>query len=100
MDSASEGRPSVWRSYLRIANVLRSRIRPGTYPAGTMLPAETALSDEFGVVRNTLQYKRLYDENGNFRPEVGARAVYPSPTAAPSPADTIKIRRVIGEEEE
>src|SRR5213593_5227498 len=27
-----------------------------------------------GVVRNTLQYKRLYDEQGNFRPEVGARA--------------------------
>ena len=53
-----------------------------------------------GVVRNTLQYKRLYDENGNFRPEVGSRAVYPSPNAAPSPADTIKMRRVIGEEEE
>src|SRR5207244_860723 len=54
-----------------------------------------------GVVRNTLQYKRLYDENGNFRPEVGTRAVYPSSTASPSPADsTIKIRRSIGEEEE
>ncbi|HEY3104055.1 MAG TPA: lytic transglycosylase domain-containing protein, partial [Pyrinomonadaceae bacterium] len=54
-----------------------------------------------GVVRNTLQYKRLYDENGNFRTEVGAHAVYPSPFASPSPADaTIKIRRVIGEEEE
>jgi soluble lytic murein transglycosylase len=53
-----------------------------------------------GVVRNTLQYKRLYDENGNFRPEVGSRAVYPTPNSTPSPADTIKIRRVIGEEEE
>jgi soluble lytic murein transglycosylase len=53
-----------------------------------------------GVVRNTLQYKRLYDESGNFRPEVGSRAVYPSPNSSPSPADTIKIRRVIGEEEE
>jgi soluble lytic murein transglycosylase len=52
-----------------------------------------------GVVRNTLQYKRLYDENGNFRPEVGAHAVYPSPFASPSPSDMIKIRRVIGEEE-
>lgn len=28
-----------------------------------------------GVVRNTLQYKRLYDENGNFRVEVGAKSV-------------------------
>jgi len=53
-----------------------------------------------GVVRNTLQYKRLYDENGNFRPEVGSRAVYASPSASPSPADTIKMRRVIGEEED
>jgi soluble lytic murein transglycosylase len=54
-----------------------------------------------GVVRNTLQYRRLYDENGNFRPEVGARAIYPSPNASPSPADaTIRIRRVISEEEE
>src|SRR5581483_4689011 len=54
-----------------------------------------------GVVRNTLQYRRLYDENGNFRPEVGARAIYPSPNSNASPADaTIRIRRVIGEEEE
>ena len=54
-----------------------------------------------GIVRNGLQYRRLYDENGNFRSEVGARAVYPSPNAAPSPADaTIKIRRATGEEEE
>jgi soluble lytic murein transglycosylase len=28
-----------------------------------------------GVVRNRLQYLRLYDDKGNFRPEVGARAV-------------------------
>jgi soluble lytic murein transglycosylase len=27
-----------------------------------------------GVVRNRLQYLRLYDDKGNFRPEVGARA--------------------------
>ncbi|HEX6189609.1 MAG TPA: lytic transglycosylase domain-containing protein, partial [Pyrinomonadaceae bacterium] len=54
-----------------------------------------------GVVRNSLQYRRLYDENGNFRPEVGARAVYPSPNASPSPADaTIRIRRAVNEEEE
>src|SRR3989454_3077440 len=34
-----------------------------------------------GVVRNTLQYRRLYDDNGNFRAEVGARAIYPSPNS-------------------
>ncbi|MFY9622085.1 MAG: transglycosylase SLT domain-containing protein [Pyrinomonadaceae bacterium] len=53
-----------------------------------------------GIVRNGLQYRRLYDENGNFRSEVGARAVYPSPHASPSPAESIKIRRPTGEEEE
>jgi soluble lytic murein transglycosylase len=54
-----------------------------------------------GVVRNTLQYRRLYDDNGNFRPEVGTHAIYPSPNASPAPANgNIKIRRVIGEEEE
>ena len=26
-----------------------------------------------GVVRNTAQYRRLYDDNGNFKPNVGAR---------------------------
>jgi soluble lytic murein transglycosylase len=26
-----------------------------------------------GVIRNTAQYRRLYDENGNFKPNVGAR---------------------------
>jgi len=55
-----------------------------------------------GVVRNTLQYKRLYDESGQFRAEVGARAIYPASKAAPArPADpTIRVRRSIGEEEE
>ena len=54
-----------------------------------------------GVVRNTLQYRRLYDENGQFRANVGARAVYPSPNSPASPADsTIRIKRSISEEEE
>jgi soluble lytic murein transglycosylase len=29
-----------------------------------------------GVVRNTLQYERLYDDNGQFRAEVGSRALH------------------------
>jgi len=55
-----------------------------------------------GVVRNTLQYKRLYDDNGQFRAEVGTRAIYPASKAAPSqpPDSTIRVRRSIGEEEE
>jgi peptidoglycan lytic transglycosylase len=54
-----------------------------------------------GVVRNTLQYKRLYDQSGQFRGEVGSRAVYPLPKGSPSqPDSTIRVRRSIGEEEE
>jgi peptidoglycan lytic transglycosylase len=55
-----------------------------------------------GVVRNTMQYRRLYDENGQWRAEVGARAVYPTPNSTPAvPADsTVRIKRSIGEEEE
>jgi soluble lytic murein transglycosylase len=55
-----------------------------------------------GVVRNTLQYKRLYDESGQFRAKVGARAVYPSPKGTPSqpPDSTIRVRRAPSEEEE
>ena len=45
-----------------------------------------------GVVRNRLQYLRLYDEKGNFRPEVGTRAV----TAGPN----VRKRRVTGGGEE
>jgi soluble lytic murein transglycosylase len=47
-----------------------------------------------GVVRNRLQYLRLYDEHGQFRPEVGARAV------APSPDPNVRKRRVSGSGEE
>jgi len=46
-----------------------------------------------GVVRNRLQYLRLYDDKGNFRPEVGARAV----TGGDS---NVRKRRVTGSGEE
>jgi soluble lytic murein transglycosylase len=45
-----------------------------------------------GVVRNRLQYLRLYDEKGNFRPEVGTRAVTTDPN--------VRKRRVTGSGEE
>ena len=48
-----------------------------------------------GVVRNTLQYRRLYDEQGRFRPNVGARAV----TAGQAGA-TVRPRRVTNDDEE
>jgi soluble lytic murein transglycosylase len=42
-----------------------------------------------GVVRNRLQYLRLYDEKGNFRAEVGSRA-----TAVPDANPNVRKRRV------
>jgi soluble lytic murein transglycosylase len=58
-----------------------------------------------GVVRNRLQYLRLYDENGKFRPTVGTHAVTEQPapggTPAGSPEDSsVRKRRVTGEEHE
>ncbi|HKQ50871.1 MAG TPA: lytic transglycosylase domain-containing protein, partial [Pyrinomonadaceae bacterium] len=41
-----------------------------------------------GVVRNTYQYERLYDDNGRFRPEVGSRPVHPSLDVAQADAQT------------
>ncbi len=59
-----------------------------------------------GVVRNGLQYKRLYDDNGKFRPEVGTRAMRPvidaaqtSPSASPANS-AVRPRRIAGNEEE
>jgi soluble lytic murein transglycosylase len=58
-----------------------------------------------GVVRNTLQYKRLYDEQGQFRAEVGARAVRPAATGANAPAAqpsnaTVRPRRATPDEDD
>lgn len=56
-----------------------------------------------GVVRNALQYKRLYDANGKFRPEVGAHPVRLMNAAAGADAATnndVRSRRVSNEDEE
>jgi soluble lytic murein transglycosylase len=55
-----------------------------------------------GVVRNRLQYERLYDANGKFRPEVGKRAITERPTATPGaqPEDANIHRHVTGYERE
>jgi soluble lytic murein transglycosylase len=52
-----------------------------------------------GVVRNTLQYRRLYDEQGRFRPDVGSRANRPTPTGAATPGNA-RPRRASSNEEE
>ena len=57
-----------------------------------------------GVVRNRLQYQRLYDAQGKFRPVVGTRAVTRQPSAGATPAEpqnaTVRKRRVRGNENE
>lgn len=58
-----------------------------------------------GVVRNRLQYQRLYDANGKFRPEVGTRAITKQPAPGASPAaepedSSVRKRRVTGNENE
>jgi soluble lytic murein transglycosylase len=60
-----------------------------------------------GVVRNRLQYERLYDKDGKFRAGVGSSAVNPPQLAVPGatptttpPNPTVRKRRVLGEEEE
>jgi soluble lytic murein transglycosylase len=56
-----------------------------------------------GVVRNRLQYQRLYDQQGKFRPEVGSRAVTKQPAVSATPAaesenSNVRKRRVSGNE--
>jgi soluble lytic murein transglycosylase len=58
-----------------------------------------------GVVRNRLQYLRLYDANGKFRPEVGTRAVTKRALTGAAPAtepedSSVRKRRVTGDEHE
>ncbi len=55
-----------------------------------------------GVVRNMLQYRRLYDEQGRFRAEVGTRAARRDISqGADAPAsDNTRPRRVSNEDEE
>jgi len=43
-----------------------------------------------GIVRNTLQYERLYDDNGQFRPEVGTRAIHPAIAAEQGSAPAVQ----------
>ncbi len=47
-----------------------------------------------GVVRNRMQYERLYDNDGNFRPEVGSRAITQQQGGA-GVEGTVRKRRVV-----
>ena len=41
--------------YMEIADVLRKRIKDGTYPKDSLLPYQTELVEEFGVSRMTIK---------------------------------------------
>jgi hypothetical protein len=43
------------REFERVADALRERVRDGTYPYKTLLPAQRDLAEEFGVSRDTVQ---------------------------------------------
>ena len=46
---------SAWGVYRRIAGTLRQRIADSVYSPGALMPSEAALSEEFGVARNTVR---------------------------------------------
>jgi DNA-binding GntR family transcriptional regulator len=48
-------RSTAWGAYAQIAETMRQRIGSGEYAPGSRLPSEKALSEEFGVVRNTIR---------------------------------------------
>lgn len=48
-------RSTAWGAYNQIAETLRHRITSGDYPPGSRLPSESALCEEFSVVRNTVR---------------------------------------------
>ncbi|MFC7328045.1 GntR family transcriptional regulator [Marinactinospora rubrisoli] len=48
-------RPTPWGTYTQIADVLRRRVTDGELPAGTPLPSESALGEEFHVARSTIR---------------------------------------------
>ena len=59
--------------YMEIADVLRKRIKDGTYPKDSLLPYQTELVEEFGVSRMTIKcgeypdYGRLAADKARLR---------------------------------
>lgn len=63
-----ETRPK-WR---QVAEVIRQRIKDGTYPAGSRVPSVVQLTEEFGIATVTGQkVMRALREEGVIRTELG-----------------------------
>ena len=86
--NAGPGRASAWRTSLPLEIDEWAEAVPFKETRGYVQ----------GVVRNRLQYERLYDKDGKFRAEVGARAITVQP--ATGPESTVRRRRVAGDDEE
>ncbi|MEO7538915.1 MAG: hypothetical protein ABIV21_02730, partial [Pyrinomonadaceae bacterium] len=52
-----------------------------------------------GIIRNSAQYRRLYDANGNFKPNVGARPLRGEIDTRPRGEFTAEFPDVIVEDE-
>ena len=48
-----------------------------------------------GIIRNTAQYRRLYDDNGNFRANVGTRPLRGEIDTLPSDQFTAQYPEVV-----
>lgn len=68
----------------------RSTLPPELDEWAEAIPFKETRAYVQGVVRNTLQYRRLYDDEGRFRAEVGTRPVHPSSTATQGSAPAVQ----------
>lgn len=48
-----------------------------------------------GIIRNTAQYRRLYDENGSFKPNVGSRPIRAEIDSLPREQFTAKFPEIV-----
>jgi GntR family transcriptional regulator len=51
MIDRESGRPL----YQQLADILRSKIKDGSYPPGKLIPSETFLQGEYGLARDTIR---------------------------------------------
>ena len=73
MTGARKGATSAVRCVDGAALVAATILR--TNPSAEAIPFKETKGYVQGVIRNSAQYRRLYDESGNFKPNVGTRAV-------------------------
>ncbi len=48
-----------------------------------------------GIIRNTAQYRRLYDESGNFKPNVGSKPLRAEIDSKPSEQLAVEFPEIV-----